>query len=131
MGIFVIGLWRIAILPEKTIRMIKMMKSIVPTSNDDFVFTYDGHPFDCSYIDYHLKDVLSKNGIDCRERNISFHSTRYTYDTLMNREISGDDLRLMIGHTSKRMTDYYDKSKVTDHLPELLSNKIVIDSVFN
>ena len=46
-------------------------------------------------------------------------------------EISGDDLRLMVGHTDERMTEYYDKSKAIEHLDDLLLNKNTLNSIFN
>ena len=49
----------------------------------------------------------------------------------MRGEISGEDLRLMVGHTSERMTEYYDKSKAVEHLDELMLNKGSLNSVFN
>ena len=49
----------------------------------------------------------------------------------MRNEISGDDLRLMVGHTTEQMTEYYDKSKAIEHLDDLLLNKGTLNSVFN
>mgnify|MGYP002523661153 CR=1 FL=1 len=122
--------WRIAVLPERTVRMIKTMRLLENSKQTDFVFEYHGHAYGPEYLSNHFKSVLRHNGIDAEERNISFHSLRFTYDTMMNREISTDDLMLMMGHSSRQMTEYYDKSKVTDHLPQLLENKAVIDSVW-
>ena len=75
--------------------------------------------------------ITNKNGIDCKARNITIHSLRFTYNSLMKGEISGEDLRLMVGHTTEAMTEYYDKTKAIEHLDELLLNKETLNSVFN
>ena len=122
--------WRIAVLPERTVKMLKTMRLYENAKTTDYVFEYHGHEYGAEYLNNHFKMVLNKNGIDTEERNISFHSLRFTYDTMMNREISTDDLMLMMGHSSRQMSEYYNKSSVTDHLPQLLENKAVIDSVW-
>lgn len=123
--------WRIAILPEKTVRMIREIKLMEGEKDSDYVFEYDGKPYGAEYINRRFQNVLKKNGIDWKERNITLHSLRFTYNTMMRREISPEDLRLMIGHTSAQMTDHYDKVRVLDQLPGLLTNKTIIDDVFN
>jgi integrase len=55
-------------------------------------------------------------GIDRKERNIGFHSTRRFFNTLLRRRVSGDVLRKMTGHDSDAMTEHY-----TDYLPEDLA----------
>lgn len=123
--------WRIAILPERTVQMIKYMKELEGNKKSDFVFEHRGELFQAEYLNRHFQRVLVKNGIDVKSRNITLHSLRFTYNTMMKREISADDLRLMIGHSSQSMTEYYDKSAPIDHLQHLLENKVVIDSVWN
>ncbi len=122
--------WRIAILPEKTINMLETMHSLQIPHSTDYVFEYGGEPYGGEYLNRHFKRVMQHNGIDVQERNITLHSLRYTYNTMMKREISGEDLRLMLGHTSERMTAHYDRSVITDNLPGLLTNKSIIDAIW-
>lgn len=121
--------WRLTILPRKTVEMINQI-NFLNTNKDSFVFTLKGLPLRSETMNKHFKKVCIKNNIDVKARNITIHSLRFTYNTMMNREISGDSLRLMLGHVTQDMTDYYDKSTVTDHLPDLLKNKSAIDSVW-
>ena len=121
--------WRVAILPEKTCKMIETMK-LMYDKPTEYVFERHGERFDTAFLLDHFKLVLKKNGIDHRERNITIHSLRFTYNSLMRPEISGDNLRLMLGHVSASMTDYYDKSEALQHVPELLKNKDIINSVW-
>lgn len=123
--------WRCAILPDRTVRMLDKMRVWEGPKESDYVFEFHGKPFSAEYLNRRFKNVLERNGIDTHERNITIHSLRFTYNSMMKREISAEDLRLMIGHTSERMTEYYDKLLPIDHLPELIQNKPVIDSVWN
>ncbi|HGE70858.1 TPA: site-specific integrase [Candidatus Poribacteria bacterium] len=57
---------------------------------------------------------MEKVGIyDYKERNLTFHSTRRFFNTLLRRRVSEDVLRKMTGHGSEEMTEHY-----TDYLPE-------------
>lgn len=89
-----------------------------------------GQPVTTWFLLDHFKIVLERNGINCKERNITIHSLRFTYNSLIKGEISGEDLRLMIGHTSEVMTEYYDRTQALDHLDNLLLNKGKLNNVF-
>lgn len=122
--------WRIIILPEKTVKMINHFMEIKPNINEKYLFTRNGQPYYSSAVNFVFKRVLTKNGIDVKERNISMHSTRFTYNTMMRRNIDDKDLQLLMGHTNDKMTDYYDKSTVFDRLPELLENQKIINEIW-
>lgn len=121
--------WRVTVLPDRTVRMIDLLR--LDKSDNDYVFTYEWHPLTTYFLLDHFKKVLKKNGIDYKSRNITIHSCRFTYNSLLRGEISDEDLRLMVGHTTEKMTEYYDKSKAIEHLDDLLANKDTINSVFN
>ena len=122
--------WRVTILPARTVEMLKTIRPENPRDTD-YVFCLHGSPFKSGDINRHFRFVLLKNGIDVNKRNITAHSLRFTYNTLINNKISGEDLRLMMGHVSANMTEYYDKSQAIDHLDTLLLNKGTLDSVFS
>ena len=121
--------WRVTVLPDKTVKMIELLR--LDKSDNDYVFVYMDKPLTTCFLLDHFKCVLKNNDIDCEARNITIHSLRFTYNSLMRNEISGDDLRLMVGHTTEQMTEYYDKSKAIEHLDDLLLNKGSLNSVFN
>lgn len=121
--------WRVTVLPDRTVKMIDILR--LDKGNSEFVFLYNNKPLSTWYLLDHFKNVLKKNGIDWEKRNITVHSLRFTYNTMLKGEISSDDLRLMVGHTSERMTDYYDRSKAIEHMDKLLMNKETINSIFN
>ena len=121
--------WRVTVLPDKTVRMIDLLR--LDKTDNDYAFVYGNKPLTTWFLLEHFCVVLKNNGIDHKGRNITIHSLRFTYNSLLRGEISGDDLRLMVGHTKEQMTEYYDKSKAIEHLDDLLLNKGTINSVFN
>lgn len=124
--------WRIAILPDTTVNMLEKLKSIESEHDNltDYVFENCGRPIRKEFLNERFQWVLHKLGIDYRSRKLSIHSLRFTYNTLMKSEISGDDLRAMMGHTAALMTEYYDRSNALDKLPSLRKNKNTINGVF-
>jgi len=122
--------WRIVILPSRTVKMLQNLQLMTDKKYTDFIFELNGLPVEQQYLNSHFQRQLDRMGIDHRARNLSIHSLRFTYNTLMKRAINNNDLRAMIGHVSEVMTDYYDRAKLIDNLPGLLENKAVIDSVF-
>lgn len=123
--------WRIAIVSKKALRMLETLQQIQNEYKmTDYIFEYHGKAISGNYLNKRFKYVLNKIGIDTDSRNLSVHSLRFTYNTMMKKEISTNDLRLMLGHTSERMTDYYDRSQITEHLPILMNNQKIIDSIW-
>lgn len=124
--------WRVVVLPDRTVEMISKLRFL---SNyikpDDFVFQRDGEPITTFFLLEHFTNVLKKNNIDSDTRNITVHSLRFTYNTIMRQQINEKDLRLMVGHVSAGMTDYYDRSIALDKLPQLLQNEDIINNVWN
>lgn len=122
--------WRIVVLPDKTVRYLNNLKKIYPYTTD-YVFERKGTLVSSDYLLAHFKCVLLQNGIDQVKRNITIHSLRFTYNTIMRPAIENNDLRLMLGHVSETMTEYYDKSQAIQHLSELMLNKDKINSIWN
>lgn len=124
--------WRVSILPERTVEMIKYLtEHRVQIKPSRYIFTFHGEPWKSTQMAKVFIEVLNNNGIDTKARNITLHSLRFTYNTIMRSKIDNTDLRLMVGHLNKEMTDYYDKSQALDHLTELQENKNIIDSIWN
>ncbi|MCQ2086666.1 MAG: site-specific integrase [Bacilli bacterium] len=122
--------WRVVILPDKAVAMLEYLKSI-QVKNTDYVFEYHGKPVSGNYMNKRFRYCLDMQGINTEERNISIHSLRFTNDTMSMRKISTSDLKLMLGHTQERMTEYYDRSSALDHLPQLMENKDTINTLWN
>lgn len=121
--------WRIIILPERTVAMINYLK-LIKNNDSPYIFSPRGKPFSRTFVCLNFKKALANNGIDADERNLTFHSTRYTYNTIMKTKMDNVDLRLLMGHASESMTKYYDRSEAIDNLPKLLADKDIINSVW-
>ena len=121
--------WRVTVLPDRTVKMINLLR--LDKSDNDFVFVYCNKPLTSFFLLDHFKYVMKKNGIDYKARNLTIHSLRFTYNSFVRGEISGEDLRLMVGHTTEKMTEYYDKTKAVEHLDDLLQNKGTLNSIFS
>lgn len=121
--------WRVTVLPDKTVKMINYLK--LDKADDLYVFMFNGKIVESYFLNKHFKIILRKMNIDCKARNITIHSLRFTYNTIVRGEIADSDLRLMLGHTNQKMTDYYDKTTALEHLDTLMQNKPMINSIFN
>lgn len=94
------------------------LETFLQYGNDSFVFSF--HPKQKTPISPHnlrnwLYGRMEQVGIKGRkDRNITFHSTRRFFNTLLRHERIADDvIRRFTGHDSEEMTDHY-----TDYLPE-------------
>lgn len=84
-----------------------------------FVFSLrpdNDYPIPINRLEQWFNERVESIGIDRKARNVSFHSTRRFFNTLLRRRVSGDVLRKMTGHDSDEMTEHY-----TDYLPEDLT----------
>lgn len=122
--------WRIVVLPDRAVSMLSRLSEL-RDEKSEYVFERNGKPLDRTFLLDRFKFALRNIGVDAKARNITVHSLRFTYNTMMKGEVSGEDLRLMMGHVSESMTDYYDRADVLDKLPTLLLNKDKINGIWN
>lgn len=122
--------WRIVVLPDRAVSMLSRLSEL-RDEKSEYVFERNGKPLDRTFLLDRFKFALRNIGVDAKARNITVHSLRFTYNTMMKGEVSGEDLRLMMGHVSESMTDYYDRADVLDKLPTLLLNKDKINEVWS
>ena len=123
--------WRVTIIPQRVLNMLDELDKFETYKQTDYLFEVNGEPIKPNYINRRFVLTLEKNGINCKERNITAHSLRYTYNTIMRKEISETDLRLMIGHTNEKMTDYYDTSTALDNIDIIKKNEDIINNIWN
>jgi len=74
-------------------------------------------PLDSSQILESLYKALKKIGItdeERKKRNITFHSWRHFYNTIMRGKIPDAKLRLLTGHRTEEMIDHYTKFQLED-----------------
>lgn len=122
--------WRVVLLPDRAVQLLEILNTEMLRTTD-YLFEYNGKPVSGNYLNKRFQYVLNNNGINTFERNISVHSLRFTNDTMSLQKISVNDLQLMLGHTQKRMTEYYDRSNALDKLPLLEKNRDKINDLWN
>ena len=83
------------------------------------VFQYHGHAVDEGMLLKRFKVALAAIGIDTKERRITFHGLRYTFDSKLKLKLDRSLLHEIIGHTNDRMTDHYDRPILEERLDEL------------
>ena len=67
-------------------------------------------PIDHKAINKSFYNALSTIGIDLKKRkeiNLTFHSWRHTFNTLMRHQIPDDTLKLLTGHKTDEMLEHY------------------------
>ncbi len=78
---------------------------------DDEMLLFHGEDFykaiDHKAVNKHFKKALEKTDLDLSTLNITFHSWRHTFNTIMRGNISDEKLRKITGHKSEAMTDHY------------------------
>lgn len=107
-------------IPSKTSYYLKELISLSPFQEpDDFVFIEsDRHrPIRNEAILKNLYKALERIGIppeERKERNITFHSWRHFYNTVMRGKIHDAKLRQLTGHRTIRMTEHYTHFNIED-----------------
>ena len=105
---------RVVPIPQKTEHCIREMSDL---QKEGFIFTLNGtSPLDNRSISSFYYATLGRMGIDRRERNITFHSWRHWFNTVMRaRYISDAKLRQITGHRTEEMTERYTSFDLTHY----------------
>lgn len=99
-------------------------------AQEDFIFVRDGKPFSAEYCERLFRRMLKKAQIDSSGRKLTPHSLRYTYVTRMRRYIDGEIVRVLVGHTSQEMTDYYTKPMIDDMIKKISESREAAEKLF-
>ena len=98
--------------------------------NKGFWFSTNGiTPYHYKTCYFHFTKHLEMIGVDHNERlkrNITIHSWRHRYISLLNGVISPAQLRLIVGHSKQQVTDIY-THQIISKTQKVLSNKFFED----
>ena len=121
---------RVAVIPEKTVRYLKQWLAISPlTGPQELLFSYDGRRIRAEYLEDRFAVGIKNAKINmANDRILTPHSLRFTYNTKMRRLIPGERLRLMTGHESEQMTDYYTRTELEEQFITLRDSSRAIDN---
>jgi integrase len=107
-------------IPTKTSQALQYCMDNTPyTDNIDCVFWGRGKdiPLSKDGLTDPLYRALHRIGIseeERRERNLSFHSHRHFFNSVMRGKIHDSKLRRLTGHRTEAMTEHYTRFKVED-----------------
>lgn len=109
-------------IPELTSRYLHHLIDAHPYSEDsDTLIFFGKEPYsalDHKAINKHFQRALTNVGLDKNRRtteNITFHSWRHTFNSMMRTKIDDYKLRRMTGHRSEDMTDHYTHFSIADY----------------
>ena len=63
-------------------------------------------------------------------RKLTPHSLRYAYITRMRRDVAGEMVQKMVGHTSIAMTDYYTRSAIPELCKAIEPARNAVNTLF-
>ena len=97
---------------------------------DDFVFTRYGKPIRKHLAEKWFQRALAVSGIEIGTRKLTPHSLRYTYITRMRRDVAGETVQKLVGHTSIAMTDYYTRSAIPELCKAIEPARNAVNTLF-
>lgn len=98
---------RVVILPDELIVLLRRFIRNNKISQNDFLFKYHNKPYRREFLETEFKRVLNRSGIKVGSRKIVPHSLRFSYVTLMRRDVDIEQVKKLVGHNSVAMTEYY------------------------
>ena len=98
---------RVVILPDELIVLLRRYIRNNKISPNDFMFKYHNKPYRREFLETEFKRVLNRSGIKVGSRKIVPHSLRFSYVTLMRRDVDIEQVKKLVGHNSVAMTEYY------------------------
>lgn len=105
---------RVAPLPEDFSLIIQKYIAENNLSGDDFVFQRYNKPIRKWLAEEWFRRAVVSSGIKTKNRVLTPHSLRYTYITRMRRDVAGETVQKIAGHTSLAMTDHYTRAAIPE-----------------
>lgn len=105
---------RVAPLPEDFSLIIQKYIAENNLSGDDFVFQRYNKPIRKWLAEEWFRRAVASSGIKTKNRVLTPHSLRYTYITRMRRDVAGETVQKIAGHTSLAMTDHYTRAAIPE-----------------
>jgi integrase len=122
---------RVTLLPDLTLGKLKDHIAAYGIGNDDFLFTEGGAPIPPDRARGFFFKAVKAAGIIVGDRKIVPHSLRYTYVTRMRRELPGEIVMKMVGHTTLEQTDYYtSRAAIDESIAGLIGADTAADNLF-
>lgn len=104
---------RVVPLPDDLASIMKSYICNMQLGPEDFVFQRYGKPIRKWLAEQWFRDILEKSGIEVGNRVLTPHSLCYTYITRMRRNVAGETVQKIAGHSSINMTDHYTRADIS------------------
>ena len=105
---------RVVPIPDNILPVLRNYITQLNAQPDDFAFIRYGQPIRKHLAEKWFKRALIEAGIETEGRILTPHSLRFTYITRMRREVAGETVRKIAGHSSIAMTDYYTRPAIPE-----------------
>ena len=110
---------RVVILSDELISLIKNYIHKNKIKANDFIFRFHNKPYGKELLERDFKKVLAKSNIIVGKRKIVPHSLRFTYVSLMRRNLDVEQVQRFAGHNSVQMTDYYTRFNIENSIDSI------------
>lgn len=122
---------RVTLVPDSTLETMMNYIRRHDYSAEEFVFQDDyGNPLPQDHLELVFKTIIKKAGIDRTGRRLVPHSFRFTYVTRMRREIAGETVRKLVGHSAIEMTDYYTRASIPEMVESIQDALPAVNRLF-
>ncbi len=123
---------RVAPLSDKLMGMLKNYIEMNHRQENDFLFYNDTgtKPVTKDHLENQLKSVLKKTKIYNPSRKLIPHSFRFTYVTYMRTLLEGEQVRLIVGHSTMDMTNYYTRFSLQNEIRGIKDSFSAVNKIF-
>ncbi len=123
--------WRVALAPDSTMQLLYNYIMENNCQSYEYIFTRGFNmPVRYEYLESVFERQLIAAGIKKSGRKLCPHSLRFTYVTRMRRNLDGETVQKLVGHTSIEMTDYYTRVAIPEMVESLQSAVPAVNDLF-
>ena len=112
-----------------------MLKNYIEENHrqeNDFLFynDIDSKPVSKEHLYNQLRGVLKRTKIYNPDRKLVPHSFRFTYVTYMRSLLESEQVRLIVGHSTMSMTDYYTRFSLQNEIRGIKDSFSAVNKIF-
>lgn len=123
---------RLAPLSDKLLVMLKNYIEENHRQENDFLFynDIDSKPVSKEHLYNQLRGILKRTKIYNPDRKLVPHSFRFTYVTYMRSLLESEQVRLIVGHSTMSMTDYYTRFSLQNEIRGIKDSFSAVNKIF-
>lgn len=113
---------RVVPVPDKILNEVKSYMELYDKKGNDYLFMRFGKPVRKEYLENVFKKIVTSLGFTKDGRRLIPHSLRFTYVTMMRRDVNIEQVQKIVGHTSPEMTEYYTRFSLLETIQSIRSS---------